>query len=88
VGINCKELVDRANNGQHALDLIKKDIQNNHDGIGSSYKLILMDCNMPMMDGCQATNLIREHLYSCNIAQPIITAVTGHSEQSYVQKCL
>jgi hypothetical protein len=26
VGIDCEKIVDRANNGQHALDIIKKDI--------------------------------------------------------------
>ena len=79
VGINCEKIVDRARNGQHALDIVKNDIRTNHSGKGCSYKLILMDCNMPLMDGYQATISIREHLYKLKIDQPIITAVTGHS---------
>jgi CheY-like chemotaxis protein len=39
-----------------------------------------MDCNMPVMDGYEATTLIREYLLELNIKQPQIIAVTGHSE--------
>ena len=45
-----------------------------------SFDLILMDCNMPVMDGYDACHNIRQFLYSRNIPQPLIIAVTGHSE--------
>ena len=35
---------------------------------------------MPVMDGYEATTLIREYLLELNIKQPQIIAVTGHSE--------
>jgi len=35
---------------------------------------------MPFMDGYEATTEIREYLYSLNIDQPIIAALTGHTE--------
>ena len=41
---------------------------------------------MPVMDGYVATQKIREYLHSKNLCQPIIAAVTGHVEQSYVKK--
>ena len=41
---------------------------------------------MPIMDGYQATFEIRKYLRDHSINQPIITAVTGHTEDSYVQK--
>jgi CheY-like chemotaxis protein len=47
-----------------------------------------MDCNMPFMDGYEATKDIREHLKSLNIDQPIIIGVTGHTEPEYIKKCL
>lgn len=53
-----------------------------------SYDLILMDCNMPIMDGCEATSRIRLYLQELSIRQPMIVAVTGHSEEAYVQKAL
>ena len=54
--IACKTLqkmgleVDVANNGVEALDMIKN----------NTYKLVLMDCQMPIMDGYVATKKIRQ----------------------------
>ena len=45
------------------------------------YKLIFMDCNMPFMDGYETTTRIRKLFYEMNLVQPIISAVTGHTEQ-------
>ena len=67
--------------------MIIKDVEE-YDNESCSYNLILMDCNMPFMDGYTATMKIRDYLYLHNITQPIITAVTGHSEQMYAKKCL
>ena len=43
---------------------------------------------MPIMDGYEATNKIRMYLYKMNIEQPIISAVTGHTEQSYIDRAI
>lgn len=53
-----------------------------------TYDLIFMDCNMPVMDGYESTQCIRNYLYSHGLVQPIISAVTGHTEQSYVNKAI
>ena len=49
--------IDQATNGQEALDLVKADTQKNKAQCMnySSYKLIIMDCQMPIMDGYEAT---------------------------------
>jgi len=39
--------VDTATNGLKAIEMVKKRTKD-----GYTYKLILMDCNMPQMDGC------------------------------------
>ncbi|MBY7782796.1 response regulator [Vibrio fluvialis] len=63
-----------ANNGQHALELIEKN---------RSFDLIFMDISMPIMDGIQATRILR----SQRLATPII-ALTAHSMNSDHQNCL
>ena len=49
-----------------------------------NYDLIIMDCNMPVLDGNEATKLIRQYMYEKELPQPVILAVTGHIEASYV----
>ncbi|RDH85310.1 MAG: hypothetical protein DIZ80_02520 [endosymbiont of Galathealinum brachiosum] len=64
--------VDIANNGQEAIDKYKK----------NKYDIILMDCQMPIMDGFEATRIIRES--DKNL--PII-AVTANALSSDREKC-
>lgn len=65
------------------MQIIQKDVED-QDFKLSSYHLILMDCQMPVMDGYQSTLEIRKYLKENNLKQPIITAVTGHTEDTYV----
>ena len=47
-----------------------------------------MDLNMPGMDGNTTMTNIREYLFKNNAKQPIVSAVTGHLEQSYVDQAI
>ena len=78
-----KERVDTASNGAKALELVKKKCSE-----GFVYKLVLMDCNMPKMDGYQCAALMREHFTELGMEQPVIIAVSGHIEQQYIQRAL
>ena len=80
---NVSKVVDKAMNGYQALQKVIKNVEKYGY---NCYEFILMDCNMPVMDGCTATQQLRDYLYLKKIPQPIITAVTGHVEQSYVRK--
>jgi signal transduction histidine kinase/CheY-like chemotaxis protein len=66
---------DVATNGQEALDMIQR----------SSYKLVLMDCLMPIMDGYQATHEIRKLPSPLNTL-PVL-ALTANALSSDIKKC-
>ena len=67
---------DSAMNGQEAVDLISK----------QNYSIILMDCQMPVMDGFDATKAIRKIL-GWNNRIPII-AVTANAMEGDRDRCL
>jgi signal transduction histidine kinase/CheY-like chemotaxis protein/HPt (histidine-containing phosphotransfer) domain-containing protein len=66
---------DVANNGLEALKLAG----------ASAYDAILMDIEMPEMDGYTAARKIREHMGD---AAPPIIAMTAHASQDHRQRCL
>ena len=53
---DIEKLIDKANNGQEALDLVKSSFEKKE----YSYGLIFMDCSMPVMNGYVASDLIRD----------------------------
>lgn len=69
--------IDEAKNGLEALEKCRK----NH------YDLILMDCQMPVMGGFEATRKIRENEKNHHLAPVPIIAMTGNAFDSDRQKC-
>ncbi|NET70090.1 MAG: response regulator [Sphaerospermopsis sp. SIO1G2] len=71
IGYDC----DIVENGQVAINKLQKE----------SYNLILMDCQMPILDGYDATKIIRHQEANQNI---IIIALSASAMTDDKQKCL
>ena len=75
IGMEC----DTAGNGQMALEKLQ----------ASGYDLVLMDCQMPVLDGYAATRRWREHEHATGAAQRLpIIAMTANAMAGDRQKCL
>lgn len=67
-------IVTRVVNGQQAIDFVKD----------NTVTLVLMDINMPVLNGCEATKIIRA---LPNIHQPHIIAVTADITNTTKERC-
>jgi two-component system sensor histidine kinase/response regulator len=74
--------VDTAWNGREALEAIEREV----------YDIVLMDCQMPEMDGYEATRKVREReTVAAGSERPghqVIVALTAHAMQGDRQACL
>jgi signal transduction histidine kinase len=70
--------VHLSQHGQEAVDAF-----NNH-----TFDIILMDCQMPVMDGYQASTVIREHEANANLKRIPIVAVSANAMKGDREKCL
>ena len=75
-GWNPKVQIQIAENGEEAITALQK----------STYNLILMDIQMPVMDGHEASKIIRKELDEPACSTPII-AVTAHAFTEEITRC-
>lgn len=68
--------VEVARTGSEAVDAITR----------TAYDVVLMDCEMPEMDGYEATREVRRREEGTLNHLPIV-ALTGHASDEDVQKC-
>jgi len=70
------EEVDVTNNGLEAFNAVRQ----------KKYDIVLMDIQMPEMDGYEATRCIRNDIPSTS--QPVIIAMTANALQGDREKCI
>jgi PAS domain S-box-containing protein len=75
--LGCRS-VEVAANGQEALDALAQ----------RDFDLVLMDCQMPVMDGYEASRLIRQSPTAVRNPQVPIVALTAHGLAEDRQRCL
>jgi two-component system, sensor histidine kinase len=73
-------LVTLASDGQEALRLLSQ--------INHGIDLVLMDCQMPVMDGLEATSLVRAHENKHQCPPVPIIALTANVSPEDIDKCL
>eukprot|EP00347_Sterkiella_histriomuscorum_P016347 403353540 len=85
--------VDKATNGLEGIEKIKERQQEDYekpcfcDQQNQNYKIVFMDCNMPIMDGFESTVQIRKFQNIDQKALKII-AQTANTNNSFKKKCL
>nr|WP_290225071.1 ATP-binding protein [Trichocoleus desertorum] len=67
---------DAVSNGQEALDQLAT----------NSYDIVLMDCQMPILDGYEATRQLRQREHQQHL--PIVIGVTAYAMVGDQEKCL
>lgn len=72
--------IDEAENGRIAIEKIKT--------AGQPYHVVLMDCQMPEMDGFEASRWIRSWEQEHGLQPVPIIAVTAHAMEGDREKCL
>ena len=87
--------VECAWNGSEAIELLfdpnGKPIKDPEiqSGISFSFDLIFMDCNMPVLDGYEASEFIRKNEQLCNLEPPVpIIALTAYAMPGDQEKCI
>jgi len=74
--------VDVAVNGQMAIEKLNESVKTN------MFHLILMDCQMPVIDGYSATYLIRSGKASSKYKEIPIIALTANAMKGDKKKCI
>jgi CheY-like chemotaxis protein len=69
--------VDEVNNGREAVDLFEQ----------NEYALILMDIQMPIMDGYTATRMMRRIEERRVLRRTPIVALTAHAYEADIRRC-
>ena len=74
LGCLCTEV----ENGQEAVDRCREP--------GNEYDLVLLDIEMPVMDGLDAAKLMQAHFEAGGLSRPRIVALTGETFEANLER--
>lgn len=85
-------IVEVAVDGSKAVEMFKDaleqaSVSEEHTAVPLPYDVIFMDCQMPLMDGYEATKRIRDEESRCGIHTPIV-ALTAHAMEEDLQEAI
>lgn len=74
--------------GGYVVELASDGVEGLEKAKNGAYRLILMDCQMPLMDGFTCTQKIRHHEEARGVQRTPIVALTGHTDEADKAKAL
>ena len=74
-----KRKIDKAHNGREAVDKVLENPK--------MYTLIIMDCNMPILDGWEATKILKEKMGANELPLIPIVGCTAYVDEDNLNKC-
>ena len=80
LSINRNCLIEKAFNGKQAIEKVLSSKKR--------FDLILMDCNMPVLDGYKTTEILKKMMKENEIEDTPIVAVSAYNKDSEEKKCL
>lgn len=79
---------DIAYHGREALEKIQKQNENPCSEKCRGFSLVIMDCNMPIMNGFEATRIIREKIGKFEWRPLTVIGCTAYEDNEKLQECL
>ena len=77
-------IVKTAMNGKEAIQQVI-----DHEKVGKVFKVVLMDCQMPVMDGYQATKVLRDMMHAKEVSEfPIVALTAANRNEGHELLCM
>ncbi len=80
--------IDVAYNGQQAVEKVQNKFKTAKTTANSRYKLIFMDCQMPVMDGYEASRILTSLMKNAEIPETAIVGCTAFTAKNKLDECI
>ena len=80
--------IDFAFNGKLGIEKVENKLRNKCASMCTGFKMIFMDINMPVMDGFEATKILKQRMKEEKILDIPIIGCTADTDPEIKRKCL